>query len=407
MEWVERQDPSQTPLSPNEKKHGRITHINASSQISVILLQVPNTYSDIIKRRIGPLRHTTLRHVPELVMTQEVRTIEHDQVTGLLNVFNAEDVVDGAKRISGMRNYYVVRYLINSNLILTPVTSFSSFPSDYTEYRERFGAFPCIHKQLHELRQEIGDYMQSILCNTGDRQGSSNKCRQRKYYHGFGTSKWQLLLYLFQYYSTDCIPRVFKFEKSKIMTVLKPSLAVSRSRLPVTEEVVILMYPQDFMLFIALFGENSLRGVRNKRPRKGENDVQLRPLDKLNRLVCYYTVEEGAEYYAAGCPWPGADPEDKHYVKLVYDGKNRLLLQVRYACVVIGAGDIEQLTESSLALPEGNVAQELIGGARENRLFVGLMFSVPVEDEVHPYNQFGEIAWRIESIVGSIVEAKP
>ena len=92
-------------------------------------------------------------------------------------------------RLSGMRDYYIIRYAINSDSTHTPVPSISSFSSDYTEYQNCFGTFPCIHRQMHDLRQEIGDYMQSILCNTGSKEGDGEKCRQKKYYHGFGRQK--------------------------------------------------------------------------------------------------------------------------------------------------------------------------------------------------------------------------
>ena len=127
----------------------------------------------------------------------------------------------------------------------------------------------------------------------------------------------------------------------------------------------------------------------------------------MNGLVSHHTVEEGLDYYGAGCPWPGGDPEDRHYVKFLFDGANRLVLQVRYACVVVQSDAVEGITQSTLSLPEENVAQDLIAGVRENTLFVGLMFSVPAESEVHPYNQFGEIACWIETIAGEVLLGTP
>ena len=63
-----------------------------------------------------------------------------------------------------------------------------------------------------------------------------------------------------------------KFQRHTYVSVPKPSLAMPRGEKSLTEEVVMLLYPQDFVLLIALFEENVFRGVRNRRPRKGEHD---------------------------------------------------------------------------------------------------------------------------------------
>ena len=118
IEWVERHDHSRLTRSEEGKLHGRIEFITPSAHINIIVLQYPNRFSAAIQRRIGPLRHSTTKHIPELVITSETRQIQHEQVLNVVNAFDAKDAVEGGMRLSRMRDYYIIRYSLDKPKVL-------------------------------------------------------------------------------------------------------------------------------------------------------------------------------------------------------------------------------------------------------------------------------------------------
>ena len=405
MEWRESTDAPDTPSS-SQKKHGLITNVTITSSIEIQLLQPPNTLTIQLQRRIGPLRHSTVINVPELVLTANRVTIIPEQISNVITVFHPNDIINGEVGISGMVNYYILRNSIDMQQQLTSHTAFSPFVSDYIEYTTRFGIFADISRELHELRLELKEIMQSIMCNSGTKQGSGSSCHQRKIYVSFGVRKWNLLLYLFQKYAeAGFIPKVHVSKKNQRKTVLKPTLAVSGVTVERMSETVFFLYPQDFKLLMSLFGEMFLRGVRKRRPRIGVEDIQLADGFILNKLVCNYTIEEGVRYYQMGCEWPGVDPTPAHYLKFMFDGERKLIVVVHYCSVTVQRDMIHDLKKSQLELPEGNILESDMLLPMNPRVRVGLMFSVPLEEEEYPYNAFGEVAYKIVEINNRAVVA--
>ena len=180
----------------SKKKHGYITNVPSAADIEIVVLHVPGDLNAEIQKEIGPMRHSTIKNLPELVFTAETKKIKPSQVFNFICVFLADEVIDGGLALSGMVNYYVIRHAINEQNKLTTIRPFLPFVSLYEDYQIRHGMQPCIQWVIHELRQEIMQHMQTIMCNSGLGQGLGATCRQNKSYGSFGKRKWSLLVYL-------------------------------------------------------------------------------------------------------------------------------------------------------------------------------------------------------------------
>ena len=400
--------PVNSEISPSsegeeEKKFGVVRRVENEDDIQIGSLEVPNELSAHIKAQIPPLRLSTTKHVPELVKTCKTTIIKHHQIRDLIYVFHHDQVKTGEVSITGMEDYYLLRYSISTsdNRKIIPITSFASFPSQHAEYELRFWPCSCIPSQLHSLRMEIKQYMTSILNTAKMSQGTGSDCKQTKYYPSFGISKWQLLLYVIRKYSSIFTPAIHKKNRKQRYAILKPTYALCTQRRVVTAEYIYFQYPQEFQLLVRIFGDTFLRGMRKKPPKVDENDLLISHNDQINRLVCHFTCDEGKYYYNNHCPWPGRDPQN-HYVRFSFDGLNQMSIVVRYASTVVKDHDICHLQQSSLEIPSGNISEidYLVGTVSVN---VGQMFAVPPEDEVFPYNQFEEIDWCVQSISGDKV----
>ena len=108
VEWREEVESQRTPLGVNEKKFGRVTNISPSGHIHIIIYKPPTSFDINIQRAIGPLRHSTLQSIPELVETDQTQIISSHQVVNLIHVLPVKEVIDGELSLSKMLGYYII-----------------------------------------------------------------------------------------------------------------------------------------------------------------------------------------------------------------------------------------------------------------------------------------------------------
>ena len=67
---------------------------------------------------------------------------------------------------------------------------------------------------------------------------------------------------------------------------------------------------------------------------------------------------------------------------------------------------VDELKVSQIDIPSGNINESIVVQlSNRPSVRVGLMFSVPLEEEVYPYNGFGEIAYKIVRINNNLAYA--
>ena len=109
--------------------------------------------------------------MPELLATSNIKEIRRKQITNLITVFGPDEVVYGQYGICEIDNYFVICHAIDVNQKLTSYTAFSLFVGQYLGSRICFSMLQDIQLELFNLRQDLKEYMQSIMCNSGNKQG--------------------------------------------------------------------------------------------------------------------------------------------------------------------------------------------------------------------------------------------
>ena len=235
---------------------GRIVRIQSPTSIEINVLSTPSSLPTTIKRRIPPLRLCTVRRVQELVLTDSTKTITIHSVTDPINVFHISEIVEGKRGIiSGMKHCFIIRFFYNNRTqTLTIFNTFISFPSQYREYTEIYGFRKCEYHELFEVRHEIQDYLQTILCYGSNDQGTGSAVMQRRRYSSFGKAKWDMVLNLVANYATPgFIPPLIRKEGKKSFSVLRPNMSRSANRRVVKKDRLVFMYPQDMELCEYMF----------------------------------------------------------------------------------------------------------------------------------------------------------
>ena len=157
-----------------------------------------------------------------------------------------------------------------------------------------------------------------------------------------------------------------------------------------------------------IFGETSLKGIRESRPKIDGDDQYLHESKIVNKVVSSYQREDGDKYYRCGEIVSVVDPPC-NYVIFMFDGHRTFQIRVKYTSQVMNCA--EEIADavhlhSSTVVPVGNVTEAESDGAdhaAEAELDVGQMFGIPTLELRPEYQSFSmELSWIVNRIEGDV-----
>ena len=256
----------------------------------------------------------TLRFVPEVVQTLELRSISPNEIKDVAFVFKTSDLLESPQYhvVQGISNVFQLRYRSDSSIISEKkCLPFPSCSDAFVWYPD---CYPSrIWNALELIRDEMNRQLGRYALSQGEYAKGKGKVTISKEVWAYIVRRLHVIL------DGDDSQKLHTETSSRIKRVLHPGLKLSSHRV-ISKGGSFLRFETrgQLVALVNLFGETVLCNVRKRRPRV-DRSAMLMENDKVNVVVGSCNPE-----------YPFQARSVKDGIDFRFDGVSELRIDVRY-----------------------------------------------------------------------------